>query len=85
MNFTVVWKKDAENDLVDIWIASSERHVITKAANSIDRSLAQDPFSNSESRDKNSRIMFELPLGIKFDVKEDDRLVTVWSVWRVRK
>jgi hypothetical protein len=85
MNFTVVWKSDSQNDLADLWIAASDRAAITKAADTIDRLLCQDPFANSESRTGNNRIMIVPPLAVSYDVSEEDCLVTVWAVWRIRK
>jgi plasmid stabilization system protein ParE len=85
MNYTVVWKPDSKNDLADLWIAAHDRAALTKAANFIDRLLGQNPFANSEARAGNSRIMIVTPLAVAYDVSEDDRLVTVWAVWKTTK
>jgi hypothetical protein len=30
MNFTVAWDEDAENDLMNLWIAAADRQAITE-------------------------------------------------------
>jgi len=85
MTFTVVWLSSAQGHLANIWTVGPDRTAITKAANSIDRLLRQDPFGYSESRAGNERIMFVTPLGVSYDVIEEDRLVTVWAVWKIKK
>jgi hypothetical protein len=56
---------------------------VANAANRIDDHLKHDPYADSESRETDtSRVLFEAPLGVAYDVSNDDRLVTVWAVWR---
>jgi hypothetical protein len=85
MTYTVVWLGPAQGHLATIWTEGPDRGAITKAANSIERLLGHNPFANSESRAGNSRIMILSPLAVSYDVSEDDRLVTVWAVWKVTK
>jgi plasmid stabilization system protein ParE len=82
MRFTVVWRRSAESALIDLWLDSADREAVRRAADEIDRLLGVDPLSAGESRIGNTRFLFVPPLGIYFDVVPDDRLVSVWSVWR---
>ncbi len=80
--WTVVWFAPAQNHLATVWMAAPDRAAVTAAANQIDRQLREDPYANSESRSGNTRVMLVPPLGVAYDVNDDDRMVTVWAVWR---
>jgi hypothetical protein len=60
----------------------ADRDLVSVAANRIDADLGDDPYAHSESRTGSSRIMIVPPLAVGYDVSDDDRLVTVWAVWR---
>ncbi len=81
MKYTVVWTVEAEEELADIWVDAVDRDVIAQAAESLDRELAQNPAAVGESRPNSQRIAYCLPLGIQFEISEDDRLVKVFAVW----
>jgi hypothetical protein len=80
MKWTVIYRPDAANELARIWLDAIDRQAIANAANSIDRQLAMAPLVVGESREGNSRILFESPLTVFYDVDEQDRQVTVWAV-----
>jgi plasmid stabilization system protein ParE len=82
MKYTVTWRKSAENDLAEIWLAAHDRQAVTDAANLIDTSLRRNPLVCGESRLGNTRVMFVPPLVVYFDVYELDRRVLVRAVWR---
>ncbi len=83
MRYTVTWHPDAEDELADLWMRSADRQAVTDAARRLDQLLGNDPQSVGESRRGISRIAFDDPLGIVFDLLEDDRLVTVLQVWSI--
>jgi len=83
MRFTVVWKPDAENKLIRLWLDATDRGSIRRAADEIDRLLADDPARQGESRSTNVRILFVDPLVVVFAVRELDRIVEVVCVWRI--
>jgi hypothetical protein len=82
MIFTVVWSPPCEQDLAALWVAGPDRNAITAAVAAIDSRLRRDPSSQGESRVGNRRVLFEHPLGVTYEVNEDDRLVTIQAVWR---
>jgi hypothetical protein len=82
MIFTVAWVADAVDEIAEIWLVAPDRDRVTAAASRIDQLLRQDPQTHGESRDSNVRILFEDPLGVDFEIVEDDRIVFVLSVWR---
>jgi hypothetical protein len=81
MNYTVVWKPEAERRLATIWNQSTDRNAIAKATHVIDKTLGRDPQEAGESREEGFRILFERPLGVMFEVSPDDRTVRVVVVW----
>ncbi len=83
MRFTVVWTPSAEQELAAIWLVAADRPAITSACNTIDALLARDPSSRGRPRYDTVRELVVPPLGVDFDVQEDDRMVYVLSVWRV--
>lgn len=80
MKYTVVWRPVAESRFAELWLGSRMRHSIDEAAQRIDGSLARNPNEAGESRDAGRRMMFEWPLGVRFEVSDQDRQVRVLSV-----
>ena len=80
--YTVNWRPSAEQDLANLWNSASDRSAIASAADAIDDALARNPLAVGESRKENTRIGFETPLVVIFDVDESARVVNVWEVWR---
>jgi hypothetical protein len=82
MSYTVTWDRMAENELATIWINAQDKEAVRRAADFIDAELRSDPYSLSESRSGNARIMVIPPLVVRYAVQEDDRKVIVRMVWR---
>jgi hypothetical protein len=83
MTWTVEWLPSAQNDLATLWTAGPDRAAVTAAADIIDARLERDPYALSESRTGTTRVMLVSPLGVAFDVRELDKHVIVWGVWRI--
>jgi hypothetical protein len=81
MKYTVSWSKESQSRLAELWMESSHQADLAAAADEIDRILAIRPLAVGESRTGNSRILFQPPLGVLYEVSDDDRAVRVWSVW----
>lgn len=82
--YVVIWEPPAENDLAAIWIASPDRNAVTQAAHHLDRDLALIPFARGFRRNAAvNRTAVELPLGIDYEIIEDDKKVRVLRVWTV--
>jgi hypothetical protein len=82
MKFTVVWQRQAEAALATLWTQASNRNAITKAANAIDALLRREPEKHGESRAGSTRILIIPPLAVRYQIREQDRLVVVAAVWR---
>jgi hypothetical protein len=84
MSYTVVWNPDAERELAEAWLNAPDQALVTRTAHGIEQVLAREPLTYGESRKSSvSRVAFESPLGIDFEVIEDDKRVIVTSVWLI--
>jgi plasmid stabilization system protein ParE len=82
MMYTVTWLPSAEQELANLWNNAADRSQLAAAANAIDDALAANPLDAGESRGGITRIVFERPLAVLFDVDRSDRTAKVWDVWR---
>lgn len=80
MKYAVAWKPSAEQELTRLWGDAVDRAAITEAANALDHDLAADPYRISESRTGATRIAFEAPLAVLFEVDQTARVVDVLKV-----
>jgi hypothetical protein len=85
--FTVRWTQVALNQLTALWTQANTamRQAITAATHQIVHQLSQAPGTQGESREGNERIMFVLPLGIRFAVDSQNARVRVLYVWSCRR
>ena len=80
MRYTVIWVPAALSELARLWNDAEDRTEVATASDEIDRQLA--PGMVGESRSGNARVLFAAPLAIDYEVIKDDRMVTVFTVWR---
>jgi hypothetical protein len=85
--FTVLWADAALNELANLWVQadSSLRKAITAATNQIDKRLQKDPHNEGESRGGQARVLFEFPLGTKFEADQAQSVVRVLHVWTYKR
>lgn len=85
MRYRVIWQADAEDQLAELWLAatSEERQLVTAAAHRIDQILRDDPISRSVPRSKSYRMLIVGPLGVTFEVRQDDGIVDLFAVHMV--
>jgi plasmid stabilization system protein ParE len=83
MTFTVVWKPSAEAMLAHLWNTAADRNEVQRAADAIDAQLRRNPLTVGESRGDSLRLLIIHPLGVHYQVSEDDRLVLVLKVWHI--
>jgi hypothetical protein len=84
MTYTVIWTPGAESDLARLWIEVADRKQVTLAADHFDSTLCVDAHLHGESREGISRVLFELPFGVDFDVVEVAQTVYVTGIWKVK-
>lgn len=80
MNYTVVWRRDAENQLTALWIRAVNKTAIPGYVDQIDRILGRDPHDQGESRNENTRLAFFRPLCVRYRIDEAAKTVTVVSI-----
>jgi plasmid stabilization system protein ParE len=80
--YTVVWSKEASDQLTMIWLDAEERPAVTAAANAIDAQLTNDPQTKGTDLSEGLRVLEVPPLHVLFAVTEPDRLVRVVLVRR---
>ena len=84
MNYAVFWTPDAEDGLADAWLAAPDRNAVTAASHALDQALAQDPYARGiPIGSPQTRTAVEYPLGIDYEVIEDDKKVRILRVWSV--
>lgn len=85
MKYEVIWSAKAEEALAAIWMHTSDRDAVTRAASDIDRALQNRPLDIGESRDAGRRVYFAVPLGVAYLVRPHDMLVRVLRLWHIKK
>ena len=78
--YTVTWWQSADDELLRLWLDSSQRSRIVDASRNIDRLLAFNANSIGEAVHEGLRALKVEPLRVQFSVEEDDRIVRVWTV-----
>ena len=77
---TVVWLRDAQQDLAQLWMDSDDRQSVNVATATIDAVLAIDPQSKGQHLAEGLRKLRVAPLEVSFIVHDEDLLVEVASV-----
>jgi hypothetical protein len=80
VNYTVVWRRDAEIQLTTLWIRAVSKTAVTGYVAQIDRILERDPHDQGESRNENTRLAFFRPLCVRYQIDEPAKAVYVVSV-----
>jgi len=82
MRYQVTWGSRAENHLAAIWISATDRKAVNDATAWLESRLAMIPRELGESRESPAhRVLYHPPLGIEFEIIEDDKRVIVQGVW----
>lgn len=85
MTFSIDWTPSAEQDLARLWVDHPDvRNAVTAAVAAVEADLRRQPLDVGESRAGVTRVTFDGPVGLRFDVFSDRRLVRVTGVWRAR-
>lgn len=78
--YTIVWPRDAEEDLAEIRVTAPDRSSVTAASLAIDNELAQDAARKGLEVSEGLRALYKPPLRALFAVREDGRVVEVLRV-----
>lgn len=84
MKYTVEWIPPTEDELMALWAASPDQALVTSVIHRLEQLLALDPYRVGESRQSSvSRVVLSSPIGMSFDIIEDDQKVLALSVWSI--
>ncbi|MFO0851889.1 MAG: hypothetical protein U0871_25485 [Gemmataceae bacterium] len=82
MSYRVVWNRWAEDDLATVWLAAADREAVAAATAWLDDHLARLPLDLGEPWASSvHRIAYYGPVGVEYEVIEDDKRVLVHSVF----
>ena len=82
MNYALIWPHETLNDLAAAWLASADRDAITEASHLIEQALMSQPLTYGSPRGASvTRMAYEPPLGVEFEIIEDDKKVRMLRVW----
>jgi len=79
-SYTVLWLKQAQDELAHLWLESGDRKSVTVAAAQIDAVLGSRPTERGEEVAEGLRRITIPPLQVWFEVREFDRTVEVSNV-----
>lgn len=85
MKFTVVWVASAENEATRYWTERANRNEIGEAIDLIDTTLQRQPFVGESRGQMTDRVWLVDPVGVSFEVHEDDCKVVVTGLWLTRE
>ncbi len=80
MSYRVTWVPSAQDALLQIVLSRPDRGAVVSALDRLGATLERDGSAAGESREGEFRVLFELPLAVKFSVQEVERAVTVTDV-----
>ena len=83
IRYTVTWHREAEDELVELWLGAADRNEMTTAGQLIDLALSSDVVSKGEVVAEGLRSFTAPPLHVLFVAREFDRVVQVELVRRI--
>jgi hypothetical protein len=83
VRYTIIWIPPAEQALAAVWLAAADRNAVTWAVTAIDLALAHSPNTSGTVLFDTVRAFEHPPLGVEFEVIDDDSQVFILSVWDV--
>jgi hypothetical protein len=84
--FNIYRSQAAVTPLREVWEQADDdlREAILNASRLLNLRLHEDPHGEGESRDGRTRILFQAPVAVLYEVNEDKKLVTVVRSWAFR-
>lgn len=84
-DYTLDWVAPTDDQLAEAWLAAPDRNAVADAAYRVERELRRRPLRVGESRTSSvNRTVFDHPLGVEYEVIEDDKRVRVLRIWLIR-
>ena len=81
--YTVTWQREAEGELVELWIAAADRDAIAAAVQAVDLALSSDAELKGDAVAEGLRSVNAPPLRVLFVARQEDRVAEIVMVRRV--
>jgi hypothetical protein len=82
VRYDVVWAPEAEDELAALWLASTDRPAFSRAVAAVEAALERQPlYLGTPLRSSVQRFLWNLPVGVEFEVVEDDKRVIVLNIF----
>ncbi len=82
MRYSLNGEPDAEAELAALWLAARDRQRLSEVMARVEERLGRSPETLGESREGDSRVLHDDPLGVLFEIDPQRRVVRILSVWR---
>jgi hypothetical protein len=84
--FNIYRSETAVTPLRAVWDEAGDelRQAILRASHLINQRLHENPHEEGESRAGGTRILFEAPVGVEFEIDEKRKLVSIVRSWAYR-
>lgn len=84
MNYKVDWSPLAVEELAAMWLAATDKTGVSKASHNLELKLGTAPFLVGVPYGSSvRRLVLDSPIGMGFDIVEDDKKVIVQSCWLI--
>ncbi len=83
MKYTIEWTPPAEDELIAVWTAATDQSLVTAVVHRLEQRLRINPYVGQTRHSSVNRVVLSPPIGIWFDIIEDDKKVLVLSVWSI--
>ena len=84
MNYTVEWAPFAVDELAAVWLSAADQAGLTRTLHLLEQLLGSTPFSVGQPAGSSvRRLVLVAPVGLGFDIVEDDKKVIVQACWLV--
>ncbi len=84
--FNIYRSQEAVTPLREVWEQADDdlREAILNASRLVNLRLHDNPHGEGESRDGRTRILFQAPIGVLYEVDDDKKLVSIVRSWAFR-
>jgi mRNA-degrading endonuclease RelE of RelBE toxin-antitoxin system len=84
MPYEVRWSSYAEKELDQPTLSASQKQALSDATARVEAALAMAPRDVGTMRLVSTRILVDKPLGIVYDIIEDDKIVVIAEAWIIK-
>ena len=83
MKYAVEWTAPAEQELITLWTAAADQALVAAVVHRVEQRLQINPYVGKARQSSVNRVVLLTPIGLWFDIIEDDKKVLILSVWSI--